>query len=135
MAVIDFSDDLSVGIRKIDEQHAKLIELMGELDDAIRSKQASELVEDILTSLFHYAQVHFATEEELFKRYEYPELELHELEHHKFIARVHALQEKYDMNRPGLSLELLDFISNWVLNHIKLTDKRYSTHLNSCGVL
>jgi hemerythrin len=134
MAVIEWRDDLSVGIGKIDEQHGKLIEMMGELDDAIRDNQASDLVEDILTNLFNYAQIHFATEEALFRNHKYPELKLHELEHQRFIAKAFAFKEKFDTNRPGLSLELLNFLSSWVLNHIELTDKRYSTHLNKCGV-
>ena len=134
MAVIEWCDRLSVGIEKIDRQHSQLIEMMRELDDAIRMKQASELVEDILTNLFNYAQTHFALEEELFRQHKYPELQLHELEHQRFIAKAFAFRAKLEANQPGLSLELLNFLSSWILNHIELTDKRYTTHLNKCGI-
>ena len=69
MEIIEWSDSLSVGIAKIDEQHSKLIQLMGELDEAIKKDEAADMIEDILTNLFNYAQTHFATEEELFRKH------------------------------------------------------------------
>jgi len=117
----------------IDEQHGKLIQLMGELHDAIKRNEAADMIEDILTNLFNYAQVHFAAEEELFRKHKYPEMALHELEHQRFIAKAFAFKERLNAKKPGLSLELLTFLSSWVLNHIELTDKRYSRHLHDCG--
>lgn len=134
METVRWSENLSVGIAKIDEQHSRLIEMMGELDDAIRKNEAADMLEDLLTNLFNYAQLHFAQEEELFRRYKYPELALHELEHQRFIAKAFAFKEKLHDKRPGLALELLTFLSSWVLNHIELTDKRYTKHLHGCGV-
>jgi len=137
MAVIEWSDELSVGIGNIDEQHDQLFKLMAELDSAIREHKATEKIEDILTMLFNYAQIHFATEEELLMKHKYPEIKLHELEHQMFIAKAFGFKEKFEdnPNRPGLSLEILDFLFTWILNHIQLTDKRYSGYLNKCGVL
>jgi len=134
MELIEWSSGLSVGIAKIDEQHVQLIQLMGDLDDAIRKNETADMIEDLLTNLFNYAQNHFATEEDLFRKHKYPEMALHELEHQRFIAKAFAFKEKLHARRPGLSLELLTFLSSWVLNHIELTDKRYSKHLNDCGV-
>ncbi|BCG46779.1 Hemerythrin domain protein [Citrifermentans bremense] len=133
MEMVEWSESMSVGIAKIDEQHCRLIQMMGELDTAIREKAGEDMVEDILTNLFNYAQVHFALEEELFRKHKYPEMALHELEHQRFIAKAFAFKEKLDARKPGLSLELLTFLSSWVLNHIELTDKRYSKHLHDCG--
>lgn len=134
MEIVQWSENLSVGIAKIDEQHNRLIELMGELDEAIRNNQAADIVEDTLTNLFNYAQSHFAAEEELFRKHKYPEMALHELEHQRFIAKAFAFKEKLDSRKPGLALELLTFLSSWVLNHIDLTDKRYAKYLRDCGV-
>uniref|UniRef100_C6E566 Hemerythrin-like metal-binding protein n=1 Tax=Geobacter sp. (strain M21) TaxID=443144 RepID=C6E566_GEOSM len=134
MEMVEWSESMSVGIAKIDEQHLRLIQMMGELDTAIREKAGEEMVEDILTNLFNYAQVHFSVEEELFRKHKYPEMALHELEHQRFIAKAFAFKEKLDARKPGLSLELLTFLSSWVLNHIELTDKRYCKHLHDCGV-
>ncbi|MBU5637029.1 bacteriohemerythrin [Geomonas sp. Red69] len=134
MEIIEWSESLSVGIGKVDEQHRKLIQLMEELDRAIRNNESADVVEDVLTNLFNYAQAHFAVEEELFRTHKYPEMALHELEHQRFIAKAFAFKERLSSKRPGLALELLNFLSSWVLNHIELTDKRYAKYLRDCGV-
>lgn len=134
MEIIEWNENLSVGIAKVDEQHKMLIKMMEELDQAIRANEASEVVEDVLTNLFNYAQAHFTLEEELFRKHKYPEMALHELEHQRFIAKAFSFKERLSAKRPGLAIELLNFLSNWILNHIELTDKRYSKHLHDCGV-
>ncbi|QXE92483.1 bacteriohemerythrin [Geomonas subterranea] len=134
MELIEWSDSLSVGIGKVDEQHKKLIQMMDELDQAIRNNESADVVEDVLTNLFNYAQAHFAVEEELFRTHKYPEMALHELEHQRFIAKAFAFKERLSSRKPGLALELLNFLSSWVLNHIELTDKRYAKFLHDCGV-
>ncbi|QWV94968.1 bacteriohemerythrin [Geomonas oryzisoli] len=134
MEIIEWSESLEVGISKVDEQHKRLIQLMEELDRAIRNNESADVVEDVLTNLFNYAQAHFAVEEELFRTHKYPEMALHELEHQRFIAKAFAFKERLSSKRPGLALELLNFLSSWVLNHIELTDKRYSKYLRDCGV-
>lgn len=134
MEIVQWSENLSVGIANIDEQHNRLIQLMGELDEAIRRNEGADVVEDVLTNLFNYAQAHFAAEEELFRKHKYPEMALHELEHQRFIAKAFAFKEKLSAKKPGLAIELLNFLSSWVLNHIELTDKRYAKHLHGCGV-
>ncbi|MBU5612698.1 bacteriohemerythrin [Geomonas azotofigens] len=134
MEIIEWSESLSVGIGKVDEQHKRLIQLMEELDQAIRNNETADVVEDVLTNLFNYAQAHFAVEEELFRTHKYPEMALHELEHQRFIAKAFAFKERLSSKRPGLALELLTFLSSWVLNHIELTDKRYAKFLHDCGV-
>jgi hemerythrin len=134
MAIIEWGSNMSVGIGKIDEQHHKLIELMQELHEAIRKGGSADMIEDTIVNLFNYAQVHFATEEDLFRQHKYPEEKLHELEHSKFIAKAYEFREKFESNRMGLNLELLSFLSGWILGHIEITDKRYAKHLNGCGV-
>ena len=134
MEIIEWSESLSLGIGKVDEQHKRLIQMMDELDRAIRNNESADAVEDVLTNLFNYAQAHFAVEEELFRIHKYPEMALHELEHQRFIAKAFAFKERLSSKRPGLALELLTFLSSWVLNHIELTDKRYAKFLRDCGV-
>ena len=134
MANIEWNDDLSVGIDRIDEQHLKLIELLQELEDAIRSGRDADTIEDTIVNLFNYARVHFSAEEDLLRQHKYPEEKLHELEHSKFIAKAFEFRENFDAKRPGLNLELVNFLSGWILSHIQITDQRYTKFLNKHGV-
>ena len=134
MANIEWSDDLSVGINKIDEQHLKLIEILQQLEDAIREGRDADLIEDTIVNLFNFARIHFSAEEEMLRQHKYPEEKLHELEHSKFIAKTFEFREKFDARRPGLNLELVNFLSGWILSHIQITDQRYTKHLSKHGV-
>jgi len=134
MANIEWSNDLSVGIGKIDEQHLKLIEILQNLEDAIRAGRDADLIEDTIVHLFNYAKVHFSAEEELLRQHKYPEEKLHELEHSKFIAKTFEFRENFDMKRPGMNLEVVNFLSGWILSHIQITDQRYSKHMSKHGV-
>jgi hemerythrin len=134
MANIEWSNDLSVGIGRIDEQHLKLIEILQNLEDAIRDSRDADLIEDTIVHLFNYAKVHFSAEEELLRLHKYPEEKLHELEHSKFIAKTFEFRENFDVKRPGLNLEVVNFLSGWILSHIQITDQRYSKHMSKHGV-
>jgi hemerythrin len=134
MANIEWSDDLSVGISRIDAEHLKLIEILQGLEDAIRAGRDADLIEDTIVNLFNYAKIHFAAEEELLRQHKYPEEKLHELEHSKFIAKAFDFRENFDAKRPGLNLEVVKFLSGWILSHIQITDQRYTRHLNKLGV-
>ena len=134
MAIIEWDSTMSVGIEKMDEQHQKLIAMMDELHDAIRQKREAEIIEDTLTNLFNYAQLHFATEEKLFALHRYPEERLHELEHRRFIAKAFEFKEMIESGQPDIDLEMLNFLTSWVLSHIELTDKRYTAYLKERGI-
>ena len=134
MANIEWSADLSVGIERIDEQHLKLIELLQELEDAIQMGRDGDLIEDTIVNLFNYAKVHFAAEEEMLHQHKYPEEKLHMLEHSKFISKAFEFRENFDVKRPGLNMQVVNFLSGWILSHIQITDQRYTRYLSKHGV-
>jgi hemerythrin len=133
MANIEWNDKLSVGIGRIDEQHLKLIEILQELEESIRTGRDADMIEDTIVNLFNYARIHFSAEEQLLRQHKYPEEKLHELEHSKFIAKAFEFRENFDAKRPGVNLELVRFLSDWILSHIQITDQRYSKHLSKHG--
>ncbi len=133
MANIEWNDNLSVGIGRIDEQHLKLIEILQEIEESIRSGRDGDMIEDTIVNLFNYARIHFSAEEQLLRQHKYPEEKLHELEHSKFISKAFEFRENFDAKRPGVNLELVRFLSDWILSHIQVTDQRYSKHLSKHG--
>ncbi len=77
MPLIQWSDNLSVGIASIDEQHKKLLNMINVLSDALANGQANEVLVQIFDGLAVYTVKHFAYEEELFSKYGYEESEAH----------------------------------------------------------
>ncbi|MEW5747024.1 MAG: bacteriohemerythrin [Nitrospirota bacterium] len=134
MALMDWSDKLSVNIREIDEQHRKLISMINELHDAMKAGKGKEVVGPILTGLVQYVATHFATEERLMKTHAYPEYLKHKVEHDNLTRQALDLQKQFQEGKPVLTVELMTFLKNWLSSHILGTDKSYSPYLNSKGV-
>ena len=135
MAGIQWSDTLSVKIREIDSQHQRLVKLINDLDDAMRVGKGREVMGKIVSELAAYTRVHFSTEEKYFDKFGYPEAPEHKAEHEKFIAEVAKFKGDFDAGRIGLTIKVMDFLSNWLKKHIMGTDKKYSPFFNQKGLL
>ncbi len=134
MPLINWDDSYSVGIKKIDEQHKGLVKLVNELHDAMSQGAATSVLSKVLGSLVDYTIIHFTTEEELMRTYDYPDLTRHKAEHDKLTSQVKDFQEKFGQGKSTITYELMDFLSDWLINHILDTDKKYSSYMASRGV-
>lgn len=134
MALFTWKDDYSVNIGAIDQQHKKLVDMMNALHEAMIARQARQILDKILQELADYTVSHFANEENLMKTHGYPDYESHHDKHQKMTAKVLALQDELKQGKISLSLEVMDFLKNWLSKHIMGTDKKYSAFLNSKGI-
>lgn len=134
MALIVWSLDLSVNVQEIDHQHQKLVQMLNELHDSMTKTSSKETLAPVLKGLVDYAVVHFGFEESYFDRFDYPDKEAHKREHRDFIKKVVDFRKEFDSGRLLISMELMDFLKNWLVNHIQGTDKKYGPFLNSKGV-
>ena len=64
----------------------------------------------------------------------YPDYENHKKEHDTFVAKVVELEDKLHANKLVLSLGITAFIKDWLKNHIKEEDKKYSKTFIKNGV-
>jgi len=134
MPLMTWNDEYSVKINIIDGQHKKLIDLLNQLYDAMHSGKGKEVLGKTLDELVAYTKVHFRTEEELFKKFSYPGFTQHKNEHDKLTNQVVEFQEQYKAGGSMLSIELMNFLTNWLSGHILKSDKKYTSFLNSKGV-
>ncbi|MFP5213430.1 MAG: bacteriohemerythrin [Acidobacteriota bacterium] len=134
MALLNWSEDYSVNVREIDDQHKKLIGYLNELNDAMRAGNGKEVLGGILKNLVAYTSSHFAAEERLMKSNGYPDYEAHKDKHEKMTRKVLDIQKAYIDGKIALTLEVMTFLHDWVDKHIKGTDKKYAPFLNAKGV-
>lgn len=134
MAVIEWNDSLSVNIDSIDDQHKVLVDMINNFYSHIVEKSNKELIADLITQMKDYTVFHFEYEEELFDKYGYPESVEHKEEHQAFIDKVNDLENRIRTGQLVLSLEVTNFLKNWLTNHIQGTDKEYSEFLIEQGV-
>jgi hemerythrin len=134
MPFMNWSADLSVNIKEIDEQHKKLINLLNDLHDAMKAGKGKILLGSIFTELVKYTDTHFKFEEEYFTKYNYAQTKEHSDEHDSLRKTALELKAKFDSGNIVITVEVLNFLVGWIENHIMKIDKRYTQFLNSKGV-
>ena len=134
MPIVSWSDNLSVKIKEVDDQHRQLIDQINVLHDAMKQRKGSEVVGSIIARLADYTQRHFMAEEQLFSKYGYIEAARHTREHNAFIDKVASFQKDFAAGRITLSMDVLTFLKEWLVTHIQTTDKKYAPFLNAKGV-
>ena len=131
--MLQWSDNLSVGVRKIDEQHKKLVDLVNKLHDGMMQRRGREIIGGIVKELADYTVYHFKTEEELMNKYNYPESPSHKKQHAEFVDKVSDFTAKFEKKQISLTVEVHNFLSNWLINHIKKIDKSLGGFLKDKG--
>ena len=135
MALFDWNDSYSVGVRALDDDHKKLIAIVNELHDGILAGHTREALGPVLDKLVQYTKSHFNHEEMLFDRTKYPDSGPHKKEHADLLKKAGELQSRYkDGATSMLSLETMGFLKNWLSHHINGIDKAYTSHLHKHGV-
>lgn len=134
MALIAWSDALSVNVAEIDRQHQKLIGMVNELNDAMKIGKGKEALNKILSGLVSYTVTHFKTEENYFDQFGYPDVDRHKKEHADFIEKVRDFKNKFESRNLFLTIEVMNFLSDWLKTHIMGTDKKYSEFFNEKGL-
>lgn len=135
MPLVTWNDKLSVGVQSIDDQHKKLVSLLNQLHDGMMSGKGKDILGGVLKGLIDYTVVHFRYEEELFARTGYPDAEAHKKHHAELVRKVQEVQRKYDVDGPkALTIPVMNFLKDWLANHIQGADRAYGPHMVSKGI-
>lgn len=134
MEFIEWNETLSVGVKVFDKEHQQLVALINKLNNALTAGGAKKTMEDILQSLVNYTKIHFKHEEDYMKLYDYPDYNSHKKEHDALTEQVLDFSERYRMGKVTFSLELMNFLKDWLTNHILVSDKKYKDFFLSMGV-
>lgn len=129
-----WQDSWSVGISAIDTQHKHLVQLINDLHEALRQGKGKEVLGKLLAALIAYTKEHFSREESLIALHKYPDLEAHKVQHQKFTEKVVDFQRQYQSGDMVLTIDVMDFLSQWLRQHILGTDQKYAEFLHSKGV-
>lgn len=123
--LVEWSNKLSTGMRIIDEQHKMLLNYINSLHLAMQRGLTDAQMLDILTVLYDYTVSHFSTEELYFTRSDYRDINNHLEQHRKFTKQIADYREAVANGSAQVSLELLNFLRDWLIHHIQGTDLQY----------
>jgi len=130
-----WSDDFSVRVGEIDGQHRHLVDLINELYQAMQAGRGDDVIGPILDELVAYAGAHFSLEEQYMERFKYEGYAAHKRAHEAFVQKVLTVVEAFKAGRAGVTLDVLNFLRDWIVEHILKVDKKYSDCLNTNGVV
>lgn len=129
MTLFLWKKSYEIKVSEIDMQHRRLVTLINELSDAMMVKQGHRAVPHVLEELVEYVQLHFTTEEQLMREMAFPEVDEHCREHLNFTNKVLALRKKYSQDHMLDSSEVLNFLCDWLRNHIIVNDKEIGEYM------
>ena len=115
---VEWKDEYSVGIDSIDQQHKRLLNLINQLQTAID----------------YSTKTHFTYEEGLMRDNDYPDFEPHKLQHEKMFEKVREVLSEYEQDQDTAMTNAVNYLKDWLINHINGTDKEYSSYLIGKGV-
>ena len=131
---VEWKDEYSVGIDSIDLQHKKLLGLINQLQTAVNHSTGEAFEHEVLDALVDYTKTHFTYEEGLLVQNDYPDYGPHKAQHEEMIKEVEQVLAGYKNDPDAAMEEAVDYLKNWLINHINGTDKKYSSFLIDKGV-
>jgi len=129
MPIVEWNQAFSMGVRRFDEHHQKLFSLLNRTYDMFVLEEPKQHLEPVLDELIDYATYHFAAEEFWMKEIAYPKLAEHAREHARYSQRVAVFQAGYARGDVALTLEVLQFLHSWLVDHILKTDSEYGAFI------
>lgn len=129
-----WTDELSVGIQEVDEQHKGLFGLINQLHIAISEDQGQDASREILDQLAERTRTHFLLEESLMRLTHYTGFAGHKEQHETLMEQMRTVQHKLDNEGASITVDLLHFLNNWLTQHIGSCDQRFSAHFEKSGL-
>lgn len=130
------TEDIPPGVPLIDRGHRELVRRLHRLQSAIKKQVCRYTIDDMLTFLDEYAEVHFCEEELYMKYYGYPEYSFHKAKHEDFATELSFLKEELRNIRTlgltgsyELSVETVQVVADWLHDHVMTYDKEFGTFL------
>ena len=129
MSFVIWDEKYKIGVKEIDEQHKKLVELINALFVKIYNGFNKDYHYAVLKEVIDYTHYHFDYEEEVIRKTAPEIYDQHKLEHDNFKNKISQYKDNINFDD---KLSLLDFagiLKTWLLKHILGSDQEISRHI------
>ena len=134
MPLFTWNATYSVKVKRFDDDHQQLFAIINELHQGMKAGRGKEVLHDVLIKLLRYTERHFTAEEAVMKDLGYPGLATQTDQHRTFTNKIKEVADQYKAGTIGLSVDVLDFLTKWLSQHIVAVDKQYGDFMNAKGV-
>lgn len=128
---ITWNNNLMTGIESIDNQHKELFWRFDSLLTACNQGKGKSEVIPLLQFLDDYIKEHFAAEEQLQVRYEYPHYGEHRAQHMSFVVDIDRLKKQFQSEGATLPvvIQTNQALVTWLIQHISSVDLSFARFL------
>ncbi len=123
--MIRWNKEYNINISIIDVDHKRFVDIVNKAIIAKQGGKSPEEIQEILNEMIQHAKTHFKTEETYMKEFNYPEYQCHIEEHRDFSLRTNAYLDRVINGDCNIANEILEYLKQWLINHIQGTDKKY----------
>ena len=134
MAIIEWGPEFELGIEIIDNDHRVIVKHLNELQLAMMFGKGKDIIGEILNGITAYAMHHFKTEERYMLEFCYPGYSEHKAQHEFFLKKVREFYDKLRAGNAGLTLEVFNFLRDWLEAHVQNMDRKYVACFNEHGL-
>lgn len=129
--IFKWRENLSLGVEYIDDQHKEMFKHIHALYNACAEGKCKSEIITLIGFLQKYIIQHFADEEELQKKYNYPDYVAHKKDHELLANKVidFAEQMKTENDVSKILIELNQLVIEWVKKHIFIADRNLAIFL------
>ncbi len=118
----EMKPEFLTGTEFIDTQHARLFEIANETYELMINEftpDKYDYILNLLGELKNYTQYHFADEEAYMESIHYKRMFSQKVDHHNFIKKLEEMKPEYvDENQAQVIFDILEFLNNWLIEHI-----------------
>ncbi len=122
MKTISWDDCLNLGVKRVDDQHHQMVEMVNDLLEILHKGKGEEVVRPLLSKLREYTVYHFHDEEAFMEEIGYPGRREHQQEHERLVKQVKQYQRDIYEHRTVEPAALLSFLKEWLLDHFLKMD-------------
>ena len=127
MKKFEWSDELSVGVSEMDDQHQILLSKINNLAEALE-EGSNENVVSCLDDMAEFVVIHFRDEEALMEKESFEGLDNHKKIHARLLEQVGEIRA--DVVKGEFEKEqVVTFLKMWLAGHIMGIDKEYGTFI------
>ena len=130
---VTWSDTYSLGIKVIDDQHKKLLDIVNDLFNHASGNEwdEKEYFKSVIRQAVDYIKVHFSDEEKIMISTRYAGFAAHKKCHEDFILAVVKTAKDHEAGKRLTLTSFGYFLKDWILSHIAVMDRQYSSYFRS----
>jgi hemerythrin-like metal-binding protein len=120
---------VKIGEKSIDTEHDLQMQMLNSLSESLQKGGDFSPARYILEQFIEFSDMHFLSEQLVMRLHGYPGYEAHLEAHTRLMKKVREIRDTVFRGENASSLELVQDLRDWLLNHIASEDVEFGEFL------